>query len=101
MEKVKLLDEEISLNGFVYRQVRRTKKKALYAQYNEGGMLLAHELIIIETLPAGVVFEKEYPEREHYPSNEQVGKLAWSITRDKDKAMEMFKDFVKFQKFKV
>ena len=95
---VKQLEKEFSLNGFVYRQVKRTKAKALYAQYNEGGMLLAHELVKITVLPAGVVFKKTYPDREHYPSNEEVGKLGWSITSDPKTALELFNNFVKFQK---
>lgn len=97
-KEVERLSDEFTLNGYTYKLVTRIRKKALYAQYNNGGILMAHELVYIKTLPPTRVFNRDYPEREHYPSNEEVGTLAWSITADPEKALKRFEDFVKFKR---
>lgn len=94
------LGEEFVLNGFTYKVIKRVRDKILTAQYNDAGMCVAHELAFVMVLPAGKVFNKEYPEREHYPSNEEVGTYAWSITNDREEALQRFDDFVKFKKKK-
>jgi hypothetical protein len=81
MEK---LPENIKKNGFDYKQVKRTDKAAIYAQYMTGGtLLIGYEVFQIfeqkesDTIIAGNPIH--YENKELFPSDEAFGKFAWSF----------------------
>jgi hypothetical protein len=88
---LKKLDLEITKNGFIYRQMKRTKEKFMYSQHNKAGALVAYEVFLnrIENNHKAKerwcklknqefdpsLFEEWY---EAFPSDEEFGKRAWS-----------------------
>ena len=72
MEK---LSETISANGRVYKQVKRAEKKAMYKSMD--GIIEVFKIRIDKKCE---IFGREYPEREHYPSSEEFGVIAWCYT---------------------
>jgi hypothetical protein len=72
-------------NGLYYEQVKRTDKVALYAlRFALGGTIIGYETFLIKIDKALKKFGREYPEREHFPSNEEFGKIGWAwVSREK------------------
>jgi hypothetical protein len=82
-----------SKNGCYYTQIHRTARTALYSlAYSPKGKVIGFEVFKIRiaparTLPNGV----PVPEQEHFPSNEEFGKIAWSFTTQRT-AMKKFEE---------
>ena len=81
MEKLPL---ELKKNGFDYKQVKRTEKAAMYAQYMTGGtLLISYEVFLIQEQKESdtVMWGKaiHYDNKELFPSDEAFGKTAWSF----------------------
>jgi hypothetical protein len=72
------LAETINTNGHTYTLIMRTDNKAMYQQTTKTGMLAGFEVFKIVVLPAEKVFNREYPQREKYPSTSDFGVTAWS-----------------------
>lgn len=72
---MEVLPIEIRANGRDYRQVKRTDKKAMYI--SDDGVI---EVFKVKIDKEGEIFGKKYPKREHYPTNEDFGKIAWCFT---------------------
>ena len=81
---MKQLEKEIHTNGTIYSLVNRSSYKAIY-QAKEG----QYEVFRIEILPATTLFGNELPEREHYPSSEEFGHIAW-CTGNWERALEIY-----------
>jgi hypothetical protein len=76
MQKLKISYEK---NGLFLSQVKRTEKTALYSvRLNEHSPICGYEVLIITIDKAEKAFGKDYPGREHYPSNEEFGALGWA-----------------------
>jgi hypothetical protein len=78
-EKYKILKEEISKDGFILKQIKRKKNKAIYAQTREG-RTYAYEVIVIsrhEGYTSGGVFVEP---SEMYPSTSQWGVKGFTCT---------------------
>ncbi|WP_017731266.1 hypothetical protein [Nafulsella turpanensis] len=92
------LAKEIIRNSFLYTLIARDETKALYAQSykNFASYVIAHEVFYVK---------KEYRKlnprttekvlMEVFPGNSDFGRWAWSITRDRDKALERFNGMTK------
>ena len=73
------LEKSFKKNGCFLEQVKRTEKTALYAvKGSSTGPTIGYEVWKITIDPPAEVFGKQYPEKEHAPSNEEFGSLAWS-----------------------
>jgi hypothetical protein len=87
---MKELAEVINRNGFVYKQIKRGDRAAIYSQIISDeeirGNFEAFEVFKIKIGKAKVVFGVELPEKEKFPSDEDFGKWAWSYT-DYSKAL--------------
>ena len=83
MEK---LLETVNKNTFHYKLVKRTKKKAIYAQYLKEKDLTpyAYEVFKIKVAEPRVLFGRQYPLREVFPNNEAFGNTAWVFWGLKD-----------------
>ena len=58
--------------GLTATLVDRDNNKAIYVR-SDG----VWEVFFIKRAPAELIYDKSYPERELYPSNEDFGKSAW------------------------
>lgn len=67
--------------GFTFQQSRRTQHAAIYAQIYEE-KVICYEVVRIKVAPKKEVFGKVLPLREVYPSSEQWGANAWTISRN-------------------
>lgn len=81
-------------NGCYYTQVHRTEKTALYSlSYDPPGpdtKIIGYEVFKIRIDPAGMLPNgAPVAEKEHFPSNEEFGKIAWSFSTQRT-AMEKF-----------
>jgi hypothetical protein len=87
------LAKEIIKNGFLYTLVDRCEWKAIYAQCYKGapGYPIAHEIFYVIKK-----FRKANPRSETkrwaeaFPADTDFGKIAWSITRDRAKALDRY-----------
>jgi hypothetical protein len=70
--------------GLTATLVERTKRKAMYLR-SDG----CYEVFKIRIAKACTIEDREYPEREVYPSNEDFGKFAWAFN-SKDLAYERY-----------
>lgn len=62
-----------------YELVKRTDKVAMYLLRNvPGGNITGYETFLIMVDKEATKFGRDYPEREHFPSNEEFGTIAWS-----------------------
>ena len=89
---MKQLEKEISTNGTKYSLIKRNEWKAIY-QSLDG----YYEIFRIKILPETVLFGKELPEREHYPSSEEFGHIAW-CTGNKERAEEIYNNLKEIKK---
>ena len=91
-------------NGYLYKQIKRTDKVAIYEQSVENenngdvGRVVAYEVFLIVIAKAYSLVQKHgqkqgqiynYPASEKFPGNEDFGKWAWTF-HTKDAAMEKF-----------
>lgn len=85
------LHEQFTKNGFSYKLMKRSAKKAIYAQYLDN-LLVGYEVIKIRVHPPRYnhFLGRHEPESEIYPSNEEWGKWAWT-ERTIEEAYERFK----------
>jgi hypothetical protein len=84
------LSQEIRKNGFIYKLMNRSAKKAIYAQYLNN-LLIGYEVIKIRVHPPrynGFLLRDESA-REVYPSSEQWGKNGWTCMT-LEKALERY-----------
>jgi hypothetical protein len=89
---MKELADVINRNGYIYKQLKRTDKAAMYSQSDAEDLeadFKAFEVFKIKIGKAKVVFGVELPEKEKFPSDEDFGKWAWTYT-DYGKAMDRF-----------
>ena len=79
------LPKTLTKNKLFYEQVKRTDKIAMYSlRQSPGGNIVGYETFLIKVDEEREVFGKVYPEREHFPGNEEFGEIAWSwISREK------------------
>lgn len=87
------LAEEIVKNGFLYTLIERCEWKAIYAQSyrHSPDYPVAHEIFYV-VLRRRSPFKKAKNRvlMEAFPANTDFGKIAWSITRDRVKALERY-----------
>lgn len=78
---MKILPETLKKNNCFYRQVCRSGRTAMYSlSYSENGQIVEFDVFKIRIDPAIVLHGNDVPEREHFPSNEDFGSIAWSFT---------------------
>ena len=80
---MKILEKTIKKNGFLYKQVERTDKAAIYAQHDGGGPPVAFEVFKIRKYPTRVIEFKgrgprTFEAHEGFPGNEEFGTKAWT-----------------------
>lgn len=91
--KYQQLAKEMTQNGrHHYKQVWRDENAAVYEQYGMSGLFLGHEVIVIKKQSPTHIFGKDYPAKELYPCSEGWGTFAWSVDRDRDKAVVRAKE---------
>jgi hypothetical protein len=84
------LATEISMQGRMYKQIKRCGQVALY-ELSVKGELRGFEVIVIQIHAAGERFGKWYPTREGYASNESWGTSGFSyLASDRDGAERRF-----------
>jgi len=83
---MRTLEKEVKTNGNTYTLIKREAYKAMYI--SKDGM---YEVFKIRIDPPTVIFNNEVPEREHYPSTEEFGKIAW-CTRHVERAEEIYNE---------
>lgn len=78
MEKLKEIENinGVGIPGLKARLLKRTDNKAIYLR-DDG----VYEVFAIKIREARIAFDKEYPEHERYPGNEDFGKTAWCYSR--------------------
>lgn len=89
---MKKLAEKINRNGYIYNQLKRGEKAAIYEQIFEDlgeTTRIAYEVFKIRIGKSKIVFGVELPEKEKFPSDEDFGKWAWTYV-DVNKAMEKY-----------
>lgn len=78
---MKLLESELSKNGFTYKLVERNEFKAIYSQW-DGGRIVGFEVFKVKKQKATTLIlsgNTIYLEaKETYPNNEDFGKRAWA-----------------------
>jgi hypothetical protein len=90
LEQVERLPQTLTTNGHNYKLIQRTDSKAIYEQCTKTGILAGHEVFLVEVLPAGKVFEREYNEREKFPSASDFGITAWSTGINIEQAIKRY-----------
>ena len=98
---MKELNENIKKNGYNYSKVKiehgKKHKVAMYKQQSQDGEFVAYEIFIVkttkekETVLNGV--HVKYEASEHFPSDEEFGKIAWSC-RTFDDAEKKFQELL-------
>lgn len=92
---MKELAEVINRNGYIYNQLKRSDKAAMYSQSvadktdDPESNFGAFEVFKIKIGKAKIVFGVELPEKEKFPSDEDFGKWAWTYA-DYEKANDRF-----------
>lgn len=92
IDNIKILPETIRKNGYTYVLLRRTIKKALYAQYYRN-VLIAFETFRIRVQQSrfSILLNASQPSCERFPGNEDFGRTAWTIT-EYQKAVEKYNE---------
>jgi hypothetical protein len=73
------LPKKLTKNRIYYAQVKRTARVAMYALRHEpAGTITGYEVFLSKIDKAKEAFGKMQPEKEHFPGNEEFGKIAWS-----------------------
>jgi len=68
----------VGIPGLTAEQLQRTKRKALYKRSD--GVCEVFKIVIIE---AGELFGVQIPKHEHYPNNDDFGRIAWTYHSEK------------------
>ena|ERR1700757_3417110 len=80
------LETEFEYQGRTLRQLARVGRVAIYEVRNAAEILYGYEVIVIKVAPAEEKFDRQYPERELYPSSAKNsndwGRIAWSFGRN-------------------
>ena len=90
---MKKLETEFTKDIFTYKQLKRTDRVAMYAQYFED-KLISTEIFKIRVAPEQELFGKLLPEREIYPNNEQFGISALSISNNPEKVERKYNELI-------
>lgn len=77
-DRMKKLQEKINKNGYIYTQLQRCDKCALYEQKDKSGNTIAFEVFLVRVNKARVFNGKEIEESEAFPYDEAFGKWAWT-----------------------
>ena len=99
---MQLLPVSLKKNGMILEQVKRSERTAMYRVImgSETGPTVGYEIWKITVDQPKKIFDREYPEMEHAPSNEDFGTLgfSWSSLEQAEKCyaeMEARKEEVK------
>lgn len=79
------LPTKVRKNGYIYTQVLRNGRCAIYEQ-TTGQKTIAYEVFIIQIQRERNFKGEIFPRKEKFPSNEDFGYSAWSI-KDRQKAI--------------
>lgn len=82
-EKYKLLKEEISKDGFLLKQIKRKKNKAIYEQTRDG-RIFSYEVIVISKHEGYNIAGNFIEPSEMYPSTAQWGVKGFTFTNIED-----------------
>lgn len=88
---MKKLSKVVLKNGFTYNQLIRKGMYALYEQINSEGILAGHEMGLIKIGKEKEIFEVKVPERELFFADTEFGISAWSLSINREVAVEKFK----------
>jgi hypothetical protein len=66
-------------NGFIYWQICRTDKAAIYEQKMKDGRRVFYEVWQIRRRPAYVLNGQQYPESERGPGTQDWGRYGWTL----------------------
>ena len=75
---MKQLPQTLTRKKFIYEQIQRSDKAALYSQ-KEGDKILAYEVFKVRKLNSYVLAGITFEESEAFPHDEAFGLWAWSI----------------------
>lgn len=89
--RMRKLEQQLTKNKFLYTQLDRTDKVAIYEQKHPEAGVVSYEVFKIRIAKESVMFGVTVPEKESFPSDEAFGVTAWSI-RDKERAFKRFKE---------
>lgn len=76
---MKQLPQTLTRKKFIYEQVQRSDKVAIYSQ-KEGDRVLAYEVFKVRKLNSYVLAGITFEESEAFPHDEAFGLWAWSIS---------------------
>ena len=76
---MKILQQKIKKNGFVYFLIHRTKNVAIYVRY-DNNIMAGFEVFEIVRKKENRFKDVVIPEREKFPSNNDFGEKAFSVT---------------------
>lgn len=82
-EKYKLLKEEISKDGFLLKQLKRKKNKAIYEQTRDG-RIFSYEVIVIARHEGYSIAGNFIEPSEMYPSTSQWGVKGFTFSKLED-----------------
>lgn len=85
------LEQQLTKNKFLYTQLDRTDKVAIYEQKHPEAGVVSYEVFKIRIAKESVMFDTVIPLREKFPSDTDFGVTAWSI-KDKERAFKRFKE---------
>lgn len=85
------LEQQLTKNKFIYTQLERTDKVAIYEQRHPEAGIMSYEVFKVRIAKESVMFDTVIPERERFPNDTDFGITAWSI-RDKERAFKRYKD---------
>ena len=74
----------VGIPGLTAKCIERTDKKAIYKRSDN-----VWEVFRVKISPPTKIFNREYPEREVYPGNEDFGSTAWCFN-SLERAMEWY-----------
>lgn len=88
---------EIKTNGHLYKLYMVQDNVYIYRQLDKKeGITVGYEAFISHTRPNEVIQGKEYPERHVYPTDNDWGHRAWtmSLKSTKEELLEKFKEML-------
>ncbi len=85
-----ILPLELKKNGYFYKQIARTDKKAIYEQRTEQGTLISYEIFKIKVYADFILGGRIVPAHEKFPSDNDFGVLAYTVGRNLDYAMKRY-----------
>lgn len=85
-----ILQHTYRKNGYTYVLVERNEHAAIYAQM-DGDRVVSYEVGWVKTQKEGMIGDNVIEGGECFWSNEDFGKMAWTIT-DRARAMMLYAD---------